>query len=282
MSGAARAMDLILAAGTINCCDLPERIEIAAEAGYVGLGLRPEDYTIALGKGLTDRDLRAMLEAHGLKVVELQSVHGWAGSAADRARGELIEQGCYRVADALGADYMMVSNTTLEGDLDAATERFAAICARAAEHGLIVALEYLPWGPVPDACTAWQVVSTSGAANAGILVDSWHHFRGANDQRQLRDVPAERIVAVQIDDARTEVRGTLYDDTRNERLNPGEGDFDLVGFVRLLDELGVDRPYSVEVLSRAQRALPPRDAAIVSAEATWRLLAEARGLTTSR
>jgi len=275
-------MDLILAAGTINTYDLAERISIAAQAGYVGLGLRPEDYSIARDNGHSDQDLRGMLADNGVKVIELQSVHGWAGDAEERAQGRLIEEGCYRLHDAIGGQYMMVSNTKLATNMADAIATFASICDRAASHGLEVAIEYLPWGPVPDAKTAWELVSAAGRDNAGVLVDSWHHFRGANDAEQIRAIPSARIIAVQIDDAYKEVRGaSLYDDTRNERLNPGDGDFDLVGFVRLLDDLGVNVPYSVEVLSNNQRSLPPAVAAKRSADATWKVLAKARGLNSA-
>lgn len=203
-------------------------------------------------------------------------MHGWAGGEEERARGRAIEEGCCRVADALGADYMMVSNTTMACPWEEAVTGFASICDRAAEHGLDVLLEFLPWGPVPDARTAWRVVRESGADNAGVLVDSWHHFRGAADDDMIREVPADRLRAIQIDDARAEPVGTLYDDTRNERLLPGEGDLDLVGFIQLLDDHGVDAPWSVEVLSHTQRARPPVEAARLAAQSTWSVLEHAR------
>jgi hypothetical protein len=55
------------------------------------------------------------------------------------------------------------------------------------------------------------------------MADSWHHFRGASNDNYLRDVGKDLIVAVQIDDARAEIRGTLLEDTCNDRLLPGEG-----------------------------------------------------------
>ena len=270
--------DLVLSAGTIFTYDLPRRISIASAAGYMGIGLRPEDYAVARER-YSNNALRKMLEQNGVRVVEIQSIHGWAGSEMERAKGSEIEQGCYRLADGIGGDYMMVSQTNLEGTMNDAVERFAAICDRAAEYGLKVSIEFLPWGPIPDAQTAWQLVRESGRTNAGILVDSWHHIRGANDESQIREIPVERIFAIQISDAPKDIQGSLYDDTRNERLNPGDGSFNLTRFVRLLDELGTDLPYSVEILSNRQRALPPEVAARESALATWRVMESARKYT---
>jgi sugar phosphate isomerase/epimerase len=267
---------LVLAAGTLGTYDLAERIDAAAAAGFSGLGLRPEDYTIARDNGWSDAALRSCLDDAGLSVVELQSVHGWAGGEDETTRGREIEDGCYAVAQALGAQYMMVSNTTLACEWEEAVARFGNICDRAATHGLGVAIEFLPWGPVPDAATAWRLVSESGAPNAGVLVDSWHHFRGASDDDMIRSIPADRIMAIQIDDALAEPVGSLYDDTRHRRLPAGHGDLDLVGFVQLLDQHGVDAPWSVEILSDEQRALPPVEGARIAADTTWELLAQAR------
>ena len=46
----------------------------------------------------------------------------------------------------------------------------------------------------------------------------------------------------------------LVDDYKTDctryRVVPGEGEFDLVGFVRALDAAGADVPFEVEVISR--------------------------------
>jgi sugar phosphate isomerase/epimerase len=45
----------------------------------------------------------------------------------------------------------------------------------------------------------------------------------------------------------------------HHRLPPGEGDFDLIRFVRTMDAIGARAPYSVEVLSDDLMALPPEE-----------------------
>lgn len=268
---------LVLSAGTLGTTDLVARIDAAERAGFSGLGLRPVDHERARAHGLSDAELRARLGDAGLAVVELQSVHGWAGDEQDVARAREIEEGCYRLAEALGATYLMVSSTRLGRPWPEAVRQFAEISARAADRGLQTSLEFQPWGPVPDARTAWDVVRSSGASNAGVLVDVWHHYRGAADDEQLRAIPARRINAVQLDDAAAQVVGSLLDDTRDRRVFPGEGSFDLTRFVRLLDELGVRAPYAVEVLSEQVRAMPIVEAARRAADTTRAVLAHARG-----
>ena len=116
----------------------------------------------------------------------------------------------------------------------------------------------------------------SGAANAGVLVDSWHLYRGNGDDREVRAVPPERIVALHIDDADELQVGTPLEDTLHRRRIPGEGAFPLLDYVRMLDEMGVQAPFGIEVLSDELRALPAAEAAQRAVDATRRVLAEAR------
>ncbi len=262
---------LVLSVMTSPAAGFVERVEAAAAAGYTGIGLRTGDRRRAHADGLTDADLRAVLAAHGIEVVELEGLHKWGMSGTEGERALEHEQRLYELADALGGRHI-----TATGDLDLphgeVVERFAALCDRAAEHGLTVALEFLPWTEVPDARTAWSIVGDAGRPNGGVLVDSWHHFRGAADDHQLRAIPPEHIVAVQFDDADAEVVGTLLDDTLHRRRLPGEGAFDLVGFLRLLVDHGVRAPLCVEVINDELGAMPVAEAAARTAQATRAVL----------
>jgi sugar phosphate isomerase/epimerase len=64
------------------------------------------------------------------------------------------------------------------------------------------------------------------------------------------------VVQVELDDADPEVVGTLFEDTRDHRRYPGEGSFDLTGFVEVVRGTGFTGPWGVEILSDAHRALP--------------------------
>jgi sugar phosphate isomerase/epimerase len=258
---------------------LVERVAAAAAAGFSGIGLTADDYESARARGLSDAELRAVLDDHGVKVVELEFLFDWA---RDDERGRLsrvIEDRLYAVADALRARHLNVGDIQPAGELEplaVVAERFGALCDRAARHGLLVALEFLPWSDIADAATAWEIARLAGRPNGGILVDAYHYFRGGADADALRAIPAARIVAVQLDDAADAPPGAVpYEGTLDRRL-PGDGVFDLVGLVRLLDRMGVTAPISVEIISPEHHALPLEDAARRAHETTLAVLSRAR------
>jgi sugar phosphate isomerase/epimerase len=260
-----------------------ERVAAAAAAGFAGIGVLADDYAGCRASGLSDADLRAILDAHGVRVAELEFLFGWARADERQAWAKRTEDRLYAVADALGARHLNVGDIDPAGDfppLDVVAERFAALCDRAAAHGLLVAIEFLPWTDIPDVRTAWEIARRAGRRNGGLLVDAWHYFRGAGNEAGLRAVPADAIVAVQLDDADA-ASGAPYEDTLRRRL-PGEGTFDLVGLVRLLDAMGVAAPVSVEIISAEHAARPANEAARAAHDATRAVLARARGRAVAR
>jgi sugar phosphate isomerase/epimerase len=250
----------------------------------VGLGLLVDDYDAMRASGSSDADLRAVCDDQGIRVVEVEFLYHWTcvDEREDFARD--LEQRLYRAADAFGARHMNMGDVNPPPEmppLELAAERFAEICDRAAEHGLLVALEFLPWSGIPDAATAWDIVRTADRPNGGINLDVWHHFRGAADSDMLRAIPAERILCVAISDADPEPVGDLIEDTTRHRRLPGEGRFDLIGFLRLLDEMSVTAPVTVEILSDEQNARPTDEGARVAMDATREVMRKA-GFRNSR
>jgi sugar phosphate isomerase/epimerase len=254
--------------------EFADRVAAAAAAGYTGIGLRPKHRNQALQQGRSDADLRAIMAEHGVVLAELEVLSGWGGDDESRAKASRHEQEIWELADALGGRHLTVTGAGLEGPIELIAERFAGVCDRAAEHDVKIALEFLPWTEVPDADAAREIVQLAGRPNAGIQVDSWHHFRGAADDEQLRRLPPELVMAVQFDDDLFTGEGTLYEQTF-ERLVPGEGEFPLVHFLQVLAEIGVTAPIGVEVISTRLKNMPVAEAAQITADATFAILDEA-------
>jgi sugar phosphate isomerase/epimerase len=279
--------DLVLCSGTLaRGTPFLQRLEAARAAGFAGVSLWGRDVDAARAEGWSDADLRTMLDDHGLAVAELDPAWWWAPGASDIHIApehdpfdvfRFGERELFDVADALGA--RSINAVDVFGGTftpEEAAETFAAFCDRAAEHGLLVHLEFLPWSRFPDVASAWEVVRLADRPNGGVAVDSWHFFRGNPDFATLQAVPGDRVLNVQLDDAPAAPEEDLMTATLHDRLLPGAGELDLTGLVRTLDAIGARAPVGAEVFSDQLHQLEPNDAAGQAATATRQVLGAAR------
>jgi sugar phosphate isomerase/epimerase len=254
-----------------------ERLAAAAAAGFLGIGLyAPEYQRLRQEEGRSAKDIRTQLEDHGLVVAEIEALRGWSSPPGTASADCLaFEEVAYEMADELGCRYLQAVGP-YEGTLSEAAEGFGALCDRAGAHGLLVGVEFLPFTNVRTAADAKALIDAADRPNGGCCVDIWHHKRGADDEQQIRDLTAERIMNVQMDDGPlTPTIDDYREDCLTYRVPPGEGDFDCVGFVRLLDDIGVQCPIAVEVCSAELWAAPAEEAARRAAEGMRAVLAEA-------
>jgi sugar phosphate isomerase/epimerase len=256
-----------------------ERVEAAAAAGFAGLGL----YIHEFARLRTDEDrsvssIAAQLDEHGLCLAEIEVLRGWWATTGDVAdEFERDAALAFEMADGLGARYMQVIGPYSCGT-EQAVDGLGRLCDRAARYGLLVGVEWLPYTNIASAADAQVLVEATGRANAGYCADIWHHVRGANDAAMLRRLPGNRIFAVQMNDG--PLRPTLSDykeDCLATRLPPGEGEFDCAGFLRILRELGVTAPISLEVASTELWERPAAEAAQRAADGMHHILAAAGG-----
>ncbi len=259
------------------------RLAAARAGGFSAISLWGRDYDDARAEGMSDGDIRIRLADEGLSVAEIDPAWGWPPGAADVHIGpefdvERIfgfdESRLFAIADAVGA--RSLNAVDIFGgpwSLDDAAESFAAFCDRAAEHGLVVQLEFLPWSRIPDLAAAWYVVREAGRPNGGIAIDAWHYFRsGSAREATLRAIPGRHIAGVQLCDAPAAPEAEPLHATLHERLLPGDGELDLRGLLADLQTAGTTAPIGVEVFSDALHALDPVEAGRRAGEATRALL----------
>ena len=92
---------------------------------------------------------------------------------------------------------------------------------------------------------------------AGLLLDTWHFFRGATTWDDLASVPLDAIAYVQFDDALPPEAGrSMIAETLHRRALPGEGELDLRRFAGTLLDRGWAGTVSAEVLNAELRTRP--------------------------
>lgn len=270
--------DLVLSHFSVRNADFSARLAAAAAAGYVGIGLYLAEYERLRESGHRDADLRAAVDDSGVAITEFEAIRGWASRGEAHATCLRHLDVIGRMAEAFGPAHHVQVIGPYEGTLDDAAAGFAMVCDRLAQYGMAAALEYFPeMSNIPDVASAWRVVELAGRPNGGLCVDSWHHFRTGDSFADLARIPGDRVVGVQFNDG--PLRRVVPDyrtDCTSYRQIPGTGEFDLTGFVRTLDRMGVSVPFEVEVISLELDRLPPDEAALRMAQGTRAVLARAR------
>ncbi|VXC42977.1 Inosose isomerase [Arthrobacter sp. 9V] len=243
-------------ASTLRPASLPERIKAASEAGYAGLGLRLQDIR---NSGIDYPEIRKQLSRHGLSILELEHPWNWVSRAVSEDEEEI-----YRFTDAIGVRQLNVA-TFGEASTEVVSAAFGRLCDRAAAHGLLVGLEFLPFSFIRTLPQAWEIVLAADKDNGGILLDIWHWRRSHATFDDLAGIPAERITSLQLCDVRQpEPLSDLRHEARHHRELPGKETIDLVAG---LAAQGISCPVSVEVFSDLLDTRPSVQTATASAEA---------------
>ena len=221
--------------------DFDARVAAAAAAGYRGIGLYAHHYQrMRDEEGRDAASLGAVLAGHEMALAEIETLTGWwarEGPACDF--GRLTEALAFELADELGVRYLQAIGS-YDCSLAQAIDGFGALCDRAAAHGLLVGIEWLPYTNIATEADAMAIVEGAGRANGGYCADIWHHRRGANDEGLLRALGGSKIFAIQMNDGPSRpVLDDYKQDCLRYRVPPGEGDFNCVGFVQTLKDMGV-------------------------------------------
>jgi sugar phosphate isomerase/epimerase len=228
-----------------------ERVAAAAAAGMAGIGLYVFEYArLRDEEGRSPDDIRAVLDRHSVVLADGEVVRGWWATEGEaRTESARIESLAWEMADEFGIRYLQAIGP-YDCPLQQAADGFGSLCDRAAQHGVLVGIEPLPYTNIATAADAQAIVRAAGRSNGGYCMDIWHHARGANDLEMIKRLEPDRVFAIQMNDGALLPAGDDYKiDCLANRLPPGQGQFDCVGFIRTLVDMGVTAPISLEVCS---------------------------------
>lgn len=254
--------------GSRQCTPLLERLEPVRKAGFSAISVWPGDV-----RGLDRSEVRQAIADAGLFVSEVELITNWmpqhteTQSEFGKFLSSMSADRVLPLAAKLGAS--VVSTAELFGvpfDLDSIVGHFGTLCDAAADHGLRIALEFVPTGGVPALQEAMQVIDRAGRNNGGLMVDAWHFFRSNSSLADLAAVPGDRIFSIQLNDAPATPEPDLNVGMMS-RLLPGQGEFDLTGFMAALAATGTEAFIGIEVFSKSLDRLSTQMAAQQCADA---------------
>ncbi len=232
-----------------------QTIDAAAAAGFTAVGLRicarrPTETFAAepiLGHPATARALRRQAADRGIRLTNVSAYQFYPDVTWDQ------------VAPVIDATAELGITTIVVNGFDPDRARFvplfARYCAAAAQAGISIALEFLPYSGVRTMDDAMRVLDDSGARNAGLLLDALHMDRSGLAPDDIRRIAPDRIAFAQLCDAyrlqgqRSDAE--LLQEARTARLPAGEGELPLFDFLDALPH-GLEVEYEVARSDLAQ------------------------------
>ncbi|QZY50774.1 sugar phosphate isomerase/epimerase family protein [Leucobacter tenebrionis] len=236
---------------------LEERIAATAAGGWTGFGLVHADL-MEFQRARPLEDIRRLLDDHGIEQLELELIEDWWADDDRRSASDAVRHDIFAAAEVLGAATVKVGpDTAAPADPERFAESFDALATEAAEHGTRVALEFLPFAhTMHDLEAGIELVTGVDNPAGGLCLDIWHVARPGTDYSVIAEsLPGRYLFAVELNDASTRPVGSLFEDTVHRRLLPGQGSFDVPGFINAVRRTGYRGMWGVEMLSDRHRTL---------------------------
>ena len=209
-------------------------------------------------------------------------------AAFDQALTQLADDAAFCAA--IGCQKMMVVLSPTgplpkEEHRKIVRDRLAAISDVLQRSKLRLGLEFLgvqqfrmgrAGGPPPNPFM-WTLSETAALAkdsggNIGVVLDVWHWHHSRSTIADILATEKDRIVHVHVSDARPQPPEEVRD---NQRVMPGEGSIDLVGFFQALKKIGYADGVSPEPLGRVPADMSPEDGARLALETTLAVMKKA-------
>lgn len=238
---------------------LPDKLHAIAAAGFDGIEIFEQDF---IASDLSPRDVGRMVADHGLTITLFQPFRDFEGlPEPHRARAFARAARKFDLMNELGTDLVLVCSTVhpaAMGGIDRMAQDFHDLGNLARSHGIRVGFEALAWGRhISDHRDAWEVVRRADHRHVGLILDSFHTLGRGISPDSIRAIPGDRIFFVQLADAPAIPMDLLYW-SRHFRNMPGEGDLDVVAFMRAVTATGYAGPLSLEIFNDQFRAGLPR------------------------
>ncbi|WKN44822.1 sugar phosphate isomerase/epimerase family protein [Tunicatimonas pelagia] len=259
----------LLWAANVRSKSFEERLEAARAGGYTQMSVFPIDIQHWEAQGKTIDELKRMCEAAGVKITVLDPFTRWlprwqvppemSRSDADFVRFD--EDEFFRIARELEVESMTIIETFgTKYSLHELVAHASVVADKARDAGIKVHIEFMPFSGIPDLETAWQIVQQANRDNLGIVLDTWHYYRGNVNDSLLAAIPGDKIFRVQVADATQELQGgDLFTDLMHYRMLPGKGDFPLIESLSILKKTGGLTSVGPELFSDKMDMLPAKE-----------------------
>ena len=243
--------------------NLQEKLEAIAAAGFRAVEIFENDLIAYPG---SPAEVRRICDGLGLTIITCQPFRDFEGMPAEKRQRTFDRaERKFDLLQELGTDLLFVCSSLspeAQGGIERLAADFAELGERAAKRGMMVGYEALAWGrQVHDYRDAWEIVRRANHPNVGTILDTFHIQSRDLDLSAIRNIPKEKILLVQLADA-PKLQMDYFSWSRHWRCLPGQGDFDLGGFMDALLATGYDGYLSLEIFNDRFRAGSARSVAL--------------------
>ncbi|MCW2528104.1 MAG: inosose isomerase [Pseudonocardiales bacterium] len=230
---------------------ITELLPAVAQAGFTGIGLDWFTLRNAESGGTDATSLAGLAADHGLTWTDLSAL----GLDPDSGKDDRVSRSMARRCQALS---IPVCGLVIALPPSADVYQRVAACAEIfTDSGVRLALEFLPYSGIKTLDQARDVCAHVGIERVGLMIDTLHLMRSGGSMSDIAGLDAAEIACVQVADGPLSAPADLPDESRNTRLLPGAGEFDLTSFGAALTGTGYTGTVSLEVLSADLRTLTP-------------------------
>ncbi len=232
--------------------DFRDRVEAISKVGFKGLGLWHTDLYHTL-ESRSVQEMRQILDDNGIVHLELEFLFDWfhPDGSEKKIQSDAEKVKLLSAAEALGARHLKVGDFfNQEVEMDQVAAGFAALCKDAADVGTNILFEVMPFAMIDNLADSITMCELADADNGGLMIDTWHIIKMRTPYEELAKTPSRFLLGVELNDGWIETPEgmDLQTETTQWRNFPGEGEFDMPGFMEAIAATGYDGPYGVEVI----------------------------------
>ncbi|MET1035449.1 MAG: TIM barrel protein [Arthrobacter sp.] len=229
---------------------LEEKMLACARAGFDGIEIFEQDLVVS---PMSPEEVRALADRLGLTLDLYQPFRDFEGVDEALLPENLRRaEAKFALMNRLGIDTMLVCSNVATATVDddaVAAAQLRRLGEAAARHGVRIAYEALAWGKYVNTYRhAHRIVELADHPAVGTCLDSFHILSRGDDPSGIEELPAEKIFFVQLADAPV-LSMDILSWSRHYRVFPGQGGFDLAGFLAHLARAGYAGPVSLEIFN---------------------------------
>lgn len=257
--------------------EIRQRMAWAAEAGFVGFGIRYRDL-LDIEQKVGLQHLLELKSEFGFEFFELEFIEHWYCPESENRFWSKEVHDFVRLAETLRPRHIKVGPEVTQSALDkkAILEGLAKLSETFAASEALIAVEAMPFADLKTPFEIAEIIEELPFPNLGIVLDSWHIASHRINYGDLSKLNSARIFLVELSDGTLGDSAPTLQETINSRLFPGEGAMKISEFCRELIQMNYEGPWGVEMLSTEFRRMDPRQAIQKAMETASGVIAAAR------